>query len=280
MGESMESLRTFSWEFWLFGIKQAWACLFGAYLLFWILLTKFWYPLNGLIDRYDFLLLSALLFQILLLTFRLESWREASVIALFHVVATGMELFKTSDAIQSWHYPEPFVLGIGNVPLFAGFMYSAVGSYIARIWRIFDFHFSYFPPRWAALTLVLAIYINFFTHHFWYDLRTPLLIGSVVMFGRSWVYFRMDRNFRTMPLLLGCLLVALFIWIAENLATFGNIWIYPEQTDGWKMVSMTKLIAWYLLMLLSFVLVSLVHTPRIRVTNALLSPGGGVANPF
>ncbi len=256
-------LRQFAWEFWLFGLKQAWACLFGAYLLFWILLTKFWYPLEDVLYRNDFLLLIAVFFQVLMLSLRLESWREAGVIAIFHLVATGMELFKTSDAIQAWHYPGAFVLGVGNVPLFAGFMYSAVGSYIARVWRIFDFRYSYFPPRCWALLLVLVIYINFFTHHFWYDLRTPLLIGSVLVFGRSWIYFKMDRVHRRMPLLVGCLLVALFIWIAENLATYGNIWIYPQQNAGWQMVPISKLIAWYLLMLLSFVLVSLVHRPRL-----------------
>jgi uncharacterized membrane protein YoaT (DUF817 family) len=62
-----------------------------------------------------------------------------------------------------------------------------------------------------------------------------------------------------MPLLLGFFLVALFIWFAENIATFSNAWLYPDQKDGWSMVSPHKLVAWYLLMIISFVLVSLVH---------------------
>lgn len=72
---------------------------------------------------------------------RLESWREASVILIFHLVATLMEAFKTHPSIGSWSYPEGFSIGIMAVPLFAGFMYSAVGSYIARVWRIFHFQF-------------------------------------------------------------------------------------------------------------------------------------------
>lgn len=48
------------------------------------------------------------------------------VIALFHLVAMGMEIFKTHPSIGSWQYPEEFRIGIMNVPLFAGFMYSAV----------------------------------------------------------------------------------------------------------------------------------------------------------
>lgn len=278
----MNTFRAGLREFWWFGLKQAWACLFGGYLLFWILLTKLWYPLEGFLPRYDFLLLCAILFQTLLLAFRLETWREAGVIAVFHVVATAMEVFKTSESIGAWHYPGTFVVGIGNVPLFAGFMYSAVGSYIARIWRIFAFRFSSFPPRGWALCLVGLIYMNFFTHHYWYDLRNPLLVGTWLLFGRSQIYFLVDRDYRRMPLLLGCLLVALFIWFAENLATYGNIWLYPSQHDGWHMVPISKLIAWFLLMLLSFVLVSLVNPPlryeqssRDRNRECEVSPSRG-----
>jgi len=62
-----------------------------------------------------------------------------------------------------------------------------------------------------------------------------------------------------MPLLLGWLLIALFIWLAENIATFARAWTYPSQRDGWTMVSPAKLGAWYLLMYISFVLVAGVH---------------------
>lgn len=67
-----------------------------------------------------------------------------------------------------------------------------------------------------------------------------------------------------MPILLGWLLVALFIWIAENLATYANIWIYPNQQETWEMVPLAKLSSWYLLMLLSFVLVTLVNKVKLR----------------
>lgn len=113
----MQHLRIVLYEFRLFGLKQASACLFGAYLLFWILLTRLWYPLDSLIHRYDFLLLCAVGFQVVLLAFRLETRREAMVIAAFHLVATAMEVFKTSEAIRAWHYPDEFVVGIYNVPL-------------------------------------------------------------------------------------------------------------------------------------------------------------------
>jgi len=164
------SINTILRELLIFGLKQAYACVFGGYLLALILLTGIWYPLES-VYRYDFLFLAAVAFQIALLALRMETWREAAVIVVFHVIATVMELFKTSEMIGSWQYPGEFAIGIGNVPLFAGFMYSAVGSYIARVWRIFDFRYSHYPPMHLTVILAAAIYLNFFTHHFTFDFR-------------------------------------------------------------------------------------------------------------
>ena len=108
-----------------------------------LLATHFLYPDEAAFARYDFLTLAALAIQVAMLLFRLETWEEAKVILIFHVVGTVMELFKTAHG--SWIYPEESVLRIGGVPLFSGFMYAAVGSYIARVWRIFDFRFSTYP---------------------------------------------------------------------------------------------------------------------------------------
>ncbi|WP_223787411.1 DUF817 domain-containing protein [Marinicella meishanensis] len=244
-------------EFWWFGLKQAYACLFGGFLLGVMILTSWWYPLASL-HRYDFIFLAAIAFQLLLLISRLETPREALVIVVFHVVATVMELFKTSDAIGSWSYPEAYVFGLGNVPLFTGFMYSAVGSYMARAWRIFDFRFSHYPPIWKTVVLVVAIYLNFFTHHYIWDFRWLLLGLTLWLFRRTSIHFKVLHTHRHMPLLLGWFLVALFIWLAENIGTFTQVWVYPHQSQGWALVPWSKLIAWYLLMLLSFVLVSLI----------------------
>lgn len=250
-------------EFWLFGLKQAYACVFGGFLLVIMVGSSIWYPLEAL-HRYDFIFLAAIVFQLGLLLFRLETPGEALVIVVFHFVATVMELFKTSDAIGSWVYPEEFIFGIGNVPLFTGFMYSAVGSYIARIWRIFEFEFSHYPPRRYTVLLVIGIYLNFFSHHYLPDARWLLLLLTVFLFRRSRIYFRVIHHLHSMPLLLGWLLVALFIWIAENIATYANIWIYPNQAVEWSMVPLAKLSSWYMLMLLSFVLITVINNLRIR----------------
>lgn len=248
------------YEFLLFGFKQGWACLFGGLLLALLLGTHLFYPDSAALHRYDFLTLAAIAIQAGMLAFRLETWREARVILIFHVVGTVMELFKTQAG--SWTYPEASVLHIGAVPLFSGFMYAAVGSYIARVWRIFDFRFSHYPPAWATWLLAAAIYANFFTHHFTIDIRWGLFAATAVIFWRTRVHFRNWRVHRWMPLLVGFGLVALFIWFAENIATFANAWNYPGQESEWRMVSIAKYGSWYLLMLISFVLVTLEQPVR------------------
>ncbi len=257
--------RRYGYEFLWFGLKQGWACLFGGAMLGLILATYLVWPVlwpDGAapVSRYDVLVVGALGIQALMLAFKLESWEEARVIFLFHVAGTIMELFKTWHG--SWIYPEESLLRIGAVPLFSGFMYAAVGSYIARVQRIFHIRVRNYPPLWTTWVLAAAIYVNFFAHHWLPDVRLALFAATVLLFGRGWFYFTADRTRRSMPLLLGYGLVALFIWFAENLGTFARAWVYPGQSDGWEMVSLNKLGAWFLLMIISVVLVSLVHRPE------------------
>jgi len=246
----------------MFGLKQGWACLFGGLMLALLFGTGFLWPRDAAFARYDFLVIAAVAIQAGMLWLKLESWEEAKVIFVFHVVGTIMELFKTAHG--SWLYPEPGLLKIGAVPLFSGFMYAAVGSYIARIWRIFDIRFSHYPPRWATWLLAAAIYVNFFAHHWLPDIRLGLFAATGLLFWRSWFWFTPDRKERGMPVLLGFGLVALFIWIAENVGTYSHAWLYPGQEHGWSPVSVAKVGSWYLLMIISFVLVSLVHQPAER----------------
>jgi uncharacterized membrane protein YoaT (DUF817 family) len=212
------------------------------------------------IARYDFLLLVAVTTQVALLALKFERIEEAKVILIFHVVATVMELFKTAKG--SWVYPDANVIRIAGVPLFSGFLYSAVGSYIARCWRLFDFRFSNYPDaRWTWL-LALLIYVNFFTHHYIIDARWALFAMAAAIYGRTMIHFTVDRVPRRMPLLLGFFLVSLFIWLAENIGSFSAVWLYPHQLRTWSPVTWGKLGSWFLLMIISFVLVSLVNTPR------------------
>jgi uncharacterized membrane protein YoaT (DUF817 family) len=247
-------------EFLVFGLKQAWACMFGGAMLALILGTKIYWPGSTVLARYDFLFLAALSIQLAMLVFKLETVSEAKVILIFHVVGTAMEIFKTHAG--SWIYPEENLFRIGGVPLFSGFMYAAVGSYLARIARIFDIRYSGYPPLWATVVLCVAIYVNFFAHHFIVDLRYLLFAAIAVLYFRTVAHYRVFRFRHRMPLLLGFVLVSLFIWFAENIGTWSRAWIYPGQENGWTPVSINKLGAWFLLMIISFVLVTLVHRPR------------------
>jgi uncharacterized membrane protein YoaT (DUF817 family) len=250
----------FIYEFIRFGVKQAWACLFGGLMVALLIGTFLLYPKDAWLARYDFLVLASIAIQVLLIALKLESREEALVILIFHGVGTAMEIFKTQ--MGSWIYPEPSLLRIGGVPLFTGFMYAAVGSYIARAWRLFDFRFTRYPPLWATVLLAGAIYVNFFSHHYMPDLRIALFAGIALLYGRCWIHYRVHTRFRTMPLMLSSGLVTLFIWIAENVGTLTRAWIYPHQKAGFEMVALAKFGSWYLLVMISAVLVSLVSPPK------------------
>lgn len=253
------------YEFVTFGIKQAWACLFGGLMLTMIFLTYLFYPSDAALARYDVLTLGAILIQLGMLLLRLETLEEAKVILAFHIVGTVMEIFKTE--MGSWAYPETSVLRIADVPLFTGFMYACVGSYIARVWRLFDFKFVRFPPLWVQVVVASLIYMNFFTHHFGPDIRLGLFLTGGMIYGRCVIYFKPDEKHWPMPLLLGLILVALFIWFAENIGTYARAWSYPGQEAGWHMVSIAKLGSWFLLMIISFVLVATLHLSKVKLAG-------------
>jgi uncharacterized membrane protein YoaT (DUF817 family) len=267
--------REIVWEVGLFGFKQAWACCFGAVMLALVMGTKYLYPAHAWLARYDFLFLAALGVQVILLLTRMETVREAKVILVFHVVGTGMELFKTH--VGSWTYPElaggHAFFHVGHVPLFSGFMYASVGSYLARATRILDMRYTRYPRRVWTFALAGAIYANFFAHHFMADLRWVLFAAIAVVFGRTWVYYRPHRTWRRMPLVMGFSLVALFIFAAENIGTFAHAWVYPNQRGGWEPVRLGMFGSWLLLMIISFVLVTLAKAPQEPPLGALVETG-------
>jgi len=246
-------------EFLVFGAKQAWACLFGALLLVAIVATRVLYPDDAALDRNDLLTILAVLIQIGMLAFRLETLGELRVIVLFHIVGTVMELFKTD--VGSWAYSPGGILHLGTVPLFSGFMYAAVGSYMVRVVRLFDIRFERYPPLWLTAVLALACYVNFFTHHYTLDVRWLLFAAIVALYWPTVLEARVLHARLRLSVLVSFVLVALFIWIAENIATAGQAWVYPDQEAGWTPVSLAKLGSWILLMMISVVLVTWVYPP-------------------
>lgn len=261
LGASANGIRAGLVELTVFVLKQAWACIFGAALLVVIVAAQLWYPDDAPLARNDALTIAAVLIQIAMLVFRLESGRELWVIVLFHLTGTVMELFKTDAG--SWAYAADGVLRIGGVPLFSGFMYAAVGSYMVRVYRLFDLGFTRYPRRWLTAILAAAIYANFFTHHWWWDVRWVLLAVVVMLWFPTVMHARVWRRTLRLPLLLVFAGVAVFIYLAENVGTWAGAWVYPDQVESWQPVSLSKLSSWFLLMIISVVLVAWVYPPQV-----------------
>jgi uncharacterized membrane protein YoaT (DUF817 family) len=247
-------VRTFAWEFLVFGLKQARACVFAASFFALLAVSRHLPPFG--MARYDFLFLAALAVQAILLVTRLESPAEAAVLCGFHALGLTLELFKTHPAINSWSYPEAGMLRLGTVPLYSGFMYAAVASYMCQSWRLLRLELEGYPPPAVGVPLAAAIYLNFFTRHFVPDVRWLLAAAVLVAFRRAWVRFTVLDTPRRMPLVLSFALIGFFVWVAENVSTYLGAWVYPEQRGGWRVVSLTVISSWGLLVIVSFILVA------------------------
>ncbi|MQQ09951.1 DUF817 family protein [Epibacterium sp. SM1979] len=250
-------------EFVMFVLKQGWAAIFGILLLGGLIVTDWIWQDSWRVARYDALLIYALLLQAFLLTTGMESWREARVILLFHLTGTVMEIFKVH--MGSWAYPGDGVIKLWEVPLFSGFMYASVGSFIARVIRLFNMRFAPYPPYWATILLACAIYGNFFAHHFLPDLRLLLFAATVILYLRTRIWFSVGAQTYWMPLPVAAFLSSFFLWLAENVGTSTRTWLYTGQTvETW--VSLAKMGSWYLLLYVSFATVTLVFR------EALIAP--------
>ena len=261
----LTGLSRFLAELIFFGIKEARACLFAG-LFF---LAVFAVPRVGLfgIPRYDLLLIIALSIQGLMLWSKLETWDEVKAITLFHLIGFALEVFKTSGAIQSWSYQDFAYTKVFGVPLFSGFMYAAVGSYMIQAWRLLDLRIDHHPPYWMAWLVACLVYANFFTHHFIGDYRWYIAAVALGLYARTIVIFRpLDRE-RRMPLLVAFILIGFFIWLAENISTFFSVWSYPDQLGAWSVVHVAKWSSWSLLVIMTFTIVAnLKHIKeRIRI---------------
>jgi uncharacterized membrane protein YoaT (DUF817 family) len=241
-------------DFIAFGLKQARSALFAGLFLFLIFIST---RINFFgLYRYDFLFLAAVAIQILMLVFKLETKDEAKTIVLFHLVGLVLEIYKTSAMVGSWSYPEMGYFKAFNVPLYSGFMYAAVGSYIAHAWKMFNFRFRNNPKYIHTVILCFFIYLNFFTNHFFYDYRMFLLIAVFALYWKTKIEFTPRKKTYSMPLSLGFILVAFFVWIAENIGTFYGAWKYPYQIHAWQTVSVQKITSWFLMVIICFIVVA------------------------
>ncbi|GAK71209.1 hypothetical protein RRU01S_15_01340 [Agrobacterium rubi TR3 = NBRC 13261] len=256
----LKGAKRFIVEFLYFGIKEARACLFAG--LFFV--SIFLVPRDGILGlpRYDVLLIIALAIQAFMIWSKLETLDEAKAILLFHVVGFVLEVFKTSGSIQSWSYPDFAYTKVLGVPLFSGFMYAAVGSYVIQAWRLLDVRIKHHPTYWMATLMGIAIYLNFFTHHYIGDYRWYIAACAIGLYARATVIYRPYDRERKMPLLLSFILIGFFVWLAENISTFFGIWKYPNQLGAWSVVHIGKWSSWSLLVIMTFSIVS--HLKHIK----------------
>lgn len=241
-------------EFFIFGIKQARSALFAG--IFFILLFISKHVELGSIARYDFIFIASLLLQFAFYYCKLETKDELKVICLFHIIGLILELYKTNPAVGSWSYPEAAFFKIGTVPLYSGFMYAAIGSYISQAWKIFKLELANYTRYGWSIVLCALIYSNFFTNHFMTDLRFLLIPAVFLFFFKTRVYFTITEKRRMLPLSLSFILIAFFIWVAENISTYFGAWQYPDQVHVWTLVSTQKVTSWFLMVIISFILIA------------------------
>lgn len=238
-------------QLWRFGYLEARACVFAVAIFLGLALSAV-VPLP--LERGDALFAYGMGMTLFFLLFSSDTWKELLLVTGFHALGLGFELVKV--AIGSWSYPDLGVLAVGGVPLYSGFMYAAVGSFVCRSWRLLRLRIEGYR-LWATTAVSLLIYLNFLSSGWLFDIRLALTVLLVFITLGTWVHFTVgDAEYR-MPLALSFTLIAVFLWIAENIGTYFGAWVYPHQADGWELVHLSKLWAWALLVTVCFTPVAL-----------------------
>ena len=235
-----------------FAKLQALSCIFPFTLIAVLALTK-QFSIPGL-PRYDLILVAGLLIQVFMFVARLETKDEVKVICVFHALGLALETFKKS--VGSWSYPDCAYTKVGDVPLYSGFMYASVASYMCQAWRRLKLEITGWPLQWVVVLLSSAVYINFFTNRFLPDIRWPMVGLILIAFRRTRVSYTVTNAPQSMPLPMSFFLIGLFVYFAENIATRLCAWQYPHQAEGWQPVHWQKLGSWALLTIVSFIVVA------------------------
>ncbi|MES2459729.1 MAG: DUF817 domain-containing protein [Armatimonadota bacterium] len=243
---------------------EALSCLFPVGIFLTLAVSKivslpFWLP------RYDFILLMCLLMQLGMYLGKLETKDEIKVICVFHGIGLLLEMFKIR--MGSWSYPEEAYSRIWGVPLYSGFMYASVASYVCQAWRNLSLQIYGWPGARVAAPFAALVYGNFFTHHWIGDLRWILICATFVLFRRTVVQYQVIGRHYAMPLVLAFGLIGFFVWGAENIATFFGAWQYPNQKNGWHFVHSSKISSWFLLVIITVVIVA-----QLKRVKEKLSP--------
>ena len=217
--------------------------------------------------RYDFLLLWCLGLQAWTIRSGRERGREIVIVAAFHLLGLGLEAYKVRHG--SWSYPEPALTKVLAVPLYSGFMYASVASYMLQAKRVMRLELAGMPSRWVLVVGLVAVYANFLMARLFGDVRWWIVLLLVAALWRARAVFDYGAGRVRMPVILALALIGGFVFLAENLCTALGAWVYPHQASGWRPVKAGKIVSWILMSTVAFLAITLMggfaHDPRERV---------------
>lgn len=185
-------------QFITFGVQEALSCIFPVIIFGALALSKV--VDVPFLHRYDLLLLICIAAQLFMLFSGLETKDELKVICMFHVIGLVLEIYKVH--MGSWSYPEEGWSKVFGVPLYSGFMYASVASYICQAWRRLDLTITNWPRSYYTIGISALIYLNFFTHHYLIDVRWWLIVLLFLIFFKTKVYFKVNQVVYMMPVVL------------------------------------------------------------------------------
>ena len=232
----------------LYNLKAA---IFGILMLVAITLSAALWQENWVMFRYDALTLYAIALQIWMIASKRETLLDFYVILLFHFIGSSMEWYKVARG--SWAYPEEAYFQLFNVPLFVGFMYGSVASYMVQMMRLSRKGALTLPHPVFLGVLALLICVNFVTNHYIIDFRAILFLLTLLLFYKTYIVI-------TIPIpIIGVIFVAsLALYMAENIGTVTATWAYKNQSQ-FEFVALSKIGSWYLLLFVSFITIILTH---------------------
>ena len=251
-------------EFLVFGLKQAWACLFGGAMLALIIGTRLWWPDEAPLARYDFLFLAALV----------DPDRHA------RLQAGNARRSQGDPDLPRGRHGDGDIQDVGRLVDLSGGellpdrrraavlrLHVCGGRLLPRPHPAHLRHALHrYPPLWTTVVLCVA------------DLRQLLRASFHAPTCATCCSRRRPRSTcapssttASSASATACRCCSASCWwrcssgspktSAPGRAP-GSI---PDRQTAWTPVSIGKLGAWYLLMIISFVLVSLVHRPGLEL---------------
>ncbi|MEO0343657.1 MAG: DUF817 family protein [Pseudomonadota bacterium] len=188
---------------------------------------------------------------LVLLVFMLGVNRGFDAVPMVFVFALGIGLELQKTGIGAWAYADDGTLMLGAKPLFVGFMYASVASYVIRALRLKGLQVLHLPHwGWAALGGIVLYGAYFLALPFWG--RPVLILWAGLLYHRARVQSP-SGSWLPVPVALG--FAALLLWVAENVGTMSGTWTYSGQSAG-ELVSLSKIGAWFVLLTVIFSVVT------------------------